>query len=181
MDKKQNYLIVSGNGRNTGKTSFVCRVIAAVSKSYPVTAIKVSPHFHPERTNPNLLISSENFNIWLETDPWSNKDSSRMLTAGAHKVYYIEVLDNNLEKAMISLQPHLPDGPVIYESGGLRFLNDPGLFILLNSSDREEVKENFKKLSPMADKLVTFDGNGFDLPPEKVFFDGEKWGFISDT
>ena len=172
----ENFLIISGNGRDTGKTSFVCRVIAAHKNKYPITAIKISPHFHPDTDTSEAIIRNNNYNIYLETDPWSSKDSSRMISAGAQKVYYIEATDDTLPHAWNALKPLLTDkGPHICESGGLRHLIHPSLFIMLNRSEREELKNSFKILSPLADKIVFFDGRSFDYSPEQIHFDGERW------
>lgn len=176
MNKKGNFLIISGNGRNTGKTSFVCRVISLVSRKYPVTAIKISPHFHPDSRISDAIINEEHFIINVEKDPCRSKDTSRMLSAGAKKVYYIEVKDDHLEDALMAIMPSIPtDTPVICESGGMRHLIEPSLFIMLNRSDSEELKTGFKKLSPLADKIVHFDGSSFDLTPEMIQFDGIRW------
>ena len=176
MIKKANFLILSGNGRNTGKTSFVCRVIASVSKEIPLTAIKVSPHFHPDSKLSDAIYTDEHFIISLETDPWRHKDTSRMLSAGAKKVFYIEVKDDHLEDALKAIMPSIPsDTPVICESGGMRQLIEPSIFIMLNRTGREELKAGFKKLSPLANKIIMFDGSGFDVAPELIDFDGEEW------
>ena len=173
MIRTPNFLIVSGNGRNTGKTTFVCRLISIMSAKYSVTAIKVSPHFHPEGNAKGAIIHDEHYIIKEETDPGTSKDSSRMLRSGAEKVYYIEVKDDHLAEAMKALMPLLPsEGPVICESGGIRQLIEPSLFIMINRNDSTEVKPGFKKFSPLADKIILFDGEGFDVSPEEIRFDG---------
>ena len=172
-------MIVSGNGRNTGKTSFVCRVIGAISQTYPVTAIKVSPHFHPNRNFRNIILSEENFVICRENDREGTKDSSRMLRSGAKKVYYIEAKDSHLRKALKALieKTHI-EGAVICESGGMRSMVEPSLFILLNLDGKTEMKPGFAALSPKADRIVMFDGNEFDFQPDKVGYNGHSWYFI---
>ncbi|MEN8224397.1 MAG: hypothetical protein ABFS05_03470 [Bacteroidota bacterium] len=178
MKRKSNFLIISGNGRNTGKTSFICQLIASVKNSFPVTAIKISPHFHPDSDTSDAVISNKNYSILLEKDPWRDKDSSRMLSAGADKVYYIEAKDEHLEHALQSLMPMLADDtPVVCESGGMRSLIEPSLFIMLKHTAHTEMKEGYKKLSPLADRIVSFDGSGFDLRGEEIGFDGREWRF----
>lgn len=174
MFNKDNFLIVSGNGRNTGKTGFICRVIATLGRKHAITAIKVSPHFHG--AGDEVIIAGDHFRISPETDPHKAKDSSRMLAAGAAKVFYAEVQDAHLAEALDALLPLIPaGGPVICESGGLRQLVDPSLFILLRRSGQNTLKEGFRKLTPLAHHIVTFNGSDFDLPPEKIKFDGQRW------
>lgn len=169
-------MIISGNGRNTGKTSFVCSVIANIVGSYPVTAIKVSPHFHPEIPGDDILIQNEHFIIRKELSSKKSKDSSHMLAAGAANVYYIEAVDTHLTEAINTLFRKVRiEGPVICESGGMRRIIEPSIFILLNKPDTIEEKAGFTELKPMADRIVMFDGKEFDLLPEDIGFDGEKW------
>lgn len=170
------FLIISGNGRNTGKTTFACKVIASVSKQYPLTAIKVSPHFHPEEDRGEIILKDKHFIIRKEENPQRDKDSSRMLRAGASQVYYLEVLDAHLEEAMDTLLSiRQTEGPVICESGGMRSFIKPSLFIMTNSKDSQDLKAGFKNLVPLADKIIYFDGVGFDFAPERVGFDGMRW------
>ena len=59
-----------------------------------ITAIKITPHFH--ETTEGLLTISEitGYTIYEETERNSFKDTSRMLAAGAHKVYFAKVWDD---------------------------------------------------------------------------------------
>ena len=99
-----------------------------------------------------------------------------MLSAGAKKVFYIEVKDDHLEDALKAIMPSIPsDTPVICESGGMRQLIEPSIFIMLNRTGREELKAGFKILSPIADKIIMFDGSGFDVAPDLIDFDGKEW------
>jgi hypothetical protein len=176
MIQRPYFIIISGNGRNTGKTSFVCRVITTIGSSYSVTAIKVSPHFHPERSGDDILFRNEHFIIRKELSTKKPKDSSLMLAAGAANVYYIEAIDSHLPEAINTLFRKVRiEGPVICESGGMRRIIEPSIFLLLNKTDNTEEKAGFTELKPMADRIITFNGEKFDLRPENISFDGEKW------
>ncbi len=173
--KKPNFLILSGNGRNAGKTSFACKIIECISKEHPITAIKISPHFHAD-LDKGVLLKEKHFIIRQEENHDDTKDTSRMLRAGAGKVYYLEVLDDHLKEAMDALEALRPlNDAVICESGGLRRVIHPSLFIVLNRVDGRETKESYKTLSPMADKVVMFDGTNFDLEAEDISFKGNEW------
>ena len=63
-----NLLLVSGNGRNVGKTYFACRIIGLLSQKNPVTAVKISPHVHEIPENADILIRSEDFIVINETE-----------------------------------------------------------------------------------------------------------------
>ncbi len=176
MIQRPDFMIISGNGRNTGKTSFVCRMITTIGGSYPVTAIKVSPHFHPERSGDAILTRNEHFIIRMELSSKKPKDSSLMLAAGAANVYYIEAIDTHLTEAINTLFRKVRiEGPVICESGGMRRIIEPSIFILLNKPDTIKEKAGFTELKPMADRIVMFDGEEFDLQPEDIKFNGAEW------
>lgn len=172
---RPNFLIVSGNGRNTGKTSFICQAISSLSGTHQITAIKISPHFHPDDAK-DIIFHNAHFIIRKEKDAESPKDSSRMLKEGAKQVFYLEVLDTHIKDAFLKLQ-EIADlsGPVICESGGLRNIIEPSLFIILNRPNRSELKEGFKKLSPFANKIVMFSGKEFNFSPEEIFFEDNTW------
>lgn len=171
-----NFLIVSGNGRNSGKTGFICNLIRSVSKQQAVTAVKISPHFHPDRDKKEVIIKRKNFCICAENDPAGHKDSSRMLQSGAESVYYIEVLDEDLPQAFDELMK-LPgmDKAVVFESGGLRELLVPSLYILINRRDGRDDKSSFIRKLPLADKIIYFEETSFSFPPENIRFNGTRW------
>jgi len=175
MKSRPDFLIVSGNGRNTGKTSFVCEVIRNISKEHPVTAIKVSPHQHMTQSRDPML-EGKGFSIREEKDKDGIKDSSRMLLSGAQRVFYIESKDEALANVLDHLLPMIDPGhAVICESGGMRKYIKPSLLLLLNEAGRAELKPSYSELLPIADATVIFNENAFN-PSTKVFeFDGSKW------
>jgi Ni2+-binding GTPase involved in maturation of urease and hydrogenase len=176
MITKPNFLIVAGNGRNSGKTTFICRLIAHLGADREITAIKISPHFHPEDHGRDVLVKNDHFRIMRENGTDGTKDSARMLHAGAKAVFYLEVEDNHLQHAFETLLQHAKlRGPVICESGGLRHFIKPSLFILLNKKGRCGQSPGFRKLSPLADCIVIFDGKTFSALPESIGFTESRW------
>lgn len=173
------FMIVSGNGRNSGKTSFVCDIIKAHRNTFPLTAIKVSPHFHQQKAGKEILFSGNGFNISIEKDELASKDTSRMLQEGAARVYYIEAKDEHLKEALGKLLPLIPAStPVICESAGMRDLLSPALFIMINRNDGRIQKEGYIKKLPFADLQVTFNGTDFDQNPARFKYDGNSWRIL---
>jgi hypothetical protein len=176
MILKPEFMIVSGNGRNTGKTSFVERIIKKNCSAHSITAIKVSPHFHASENSNNLIESGKDFMISKETDLHGSKDSSRMMHAGASNVFYIEVMDEHLQEALQYLaENETLNGPVICESGGMRKLLEPSLFIMLTRPDLKKETQSFHSLYPMADHIVNFQDGEFDIDPEGIVYTGNRW------
>ena len=168
-----NFLIISGNGRNVGKTYFACRIIEMLSKNHAVTAVKISPHFHQISENADMLINSEHLVVINETEI-SHKDSSLFLQSGAAKVFYVMANPENPEKAFQFLKPILTDGPVIFESAGLGeiidaglsfFLKKPGDPILKNNwaAQYSHIIENEGEILNFDITKIGFEDNQFDL------------------
>ena len=67
--------------------------------------------------------------IYEETNRELSKDTSRMLRAGASRVFFAKVTDNSLFEAFNEILNLIPeDSPVICESPALRNFIEPGLF-----------------------------------------------------
>ncbi|MBI9069458.1 MAG: NTP transferase domain-containing protein [Salinivirgaceae bacterium] len=137
LPKWNNLLLVAGTDRNVGKTTFICNIIERISKTHPIIAIKITPHFHELEENLPVIHKSENLVIVQEINNTTGKDSSRMLDAGAEKVYYVQAKDDQLKKAIVILEALLPnDKPIICESAALRYSIEPGCFVVLSHSNK---------------------------------------------
>ena len=150
-----NLIIVAGTGTKSGKTSFICRVIDQFKES-GVCAIKITPHFH--EVTPGLSVKSEGkgFTIYEESNRMLTKDTSRMLNAGAKKVYFAKVWDEELAGAFnktIEMTP--PGSPIICESPALRKYVEPGLFVIMSADSNNKQKDinELEQLPHMSFKL----------------------------
>lgn len=154
--KIPNLLLIAGTGTNSGKTSLACRIIESFPE-LPITAIKITPHFH--ETTPGLVLKSEEagFTVYEETNLDSSKDTSRMIRAGAVKVYLAKVKDNKLFEAFIEIMKEVPEGaPVICESPALRNFVDPGVFIIITSNVINKHKD-IKHLQDLPHLKITLE------------------------
>lgn len=171
-----NWLIVCGTNRNAGKTTMISRIITQFHAEITVCAIKISPHFHPLEEEALILAKTDDFVIVKEVKHSTGKDSSRMLDAGAGLVLYIQVWDNNLEQVVPLIMNLIPAGSaVICESGWVRNMIDPGLFLILHRKDEPEIKENVAKLKPLADRWIESDGINFSLEINQISFINGCW------
>lgn len=165
-----NMLLLAGAGQNVGKTSFAVAAIEHLKKlGNVVYGLKITPHFHT--SNPShLIIQTEDFQIALEKDLLGTKDSSRMLQAGADEVFFVQTNSDSALLAAFDFVQRMAKENVFWvcESGGLRFFVDPGLFLYFKLKDQEPQKKSAKKLMPLADRIVEFNGSGFDLPLEEI-------------
>lgn len=162
-------ILLSGNGQNVGKTSFACRLIEHLKKqNKKVYSIKISPHFHNEYI-PHRIYSDERFMVSMEKNPDTGKDSSRLLLAGADESFYLQVRDDSLLEAVeyaFSMIPH--DIFVVIESGALRKWIKPALFLFLMRDKNDPIKASAANFPAIADRIVIFNGEGFDLNIDNI-------------
>jgi len=169
----KNILLISGSGRNVGKTTFMRRVIEQNADQHPV-AVKITPHFHEPTTGLIPIQVNENFRVFRETDSTSGKDSSSFLQAGAEKVFYIQTTDTFLGQAFSMIADQLPpDQPVIVESAALRKFIVPGFYVFIEKKS-EEMKQSAREMQKLADITIFSDEEQFSLNPESVIFN-QSW------
>lgn len=167
--KKPSYpsvLLLSGSGRDRGKTQFACNVIRRWAKEEYVVAIKISAHVHGTSEGCSLIMKRGGFSLWEQLTS-SAKDSGRFLDAGARRVFYLEAVDMELSEAFRHiLEICLPESVFVIESGGLGRFIRAGIMLFIKSSD--EITEGAKKeLQEMSDRIL-FTGSQKISSPEKV-------------
>jgi len=175
-----NLIIIGGSSRNVGKTTLALKVIEKYAASERITGLKVTSirpgeeTHHGNHENHDLL----NFLIIEETTNSSSKDTARMLSAGADKVYYIETPDSMIREAMEMFLTTINTGsPIVCESRSLRTAVIPGLFVLLKHFDTDLIKPDFDVYEKLADITVSIDPNmkNSGKLAEKIVWDGKKW------
>jgi len=177
----RNLLLVSGTGRNSGKTTMVCRVIQQF-RDFGIISVKISPHFHDPSEGLIPLYVNQGFIIYEETNRSTSKDTSRMLRCGASRVFFAQVSEDYLGKAFNELRKWIhANNPVVCESPSLIKYVDPGVFVIMisgtgiNSKDIEEMRllphleYDLKKLSDTASLPFGFDTGGWTNKPVKNY------------
>lgn len=171
-----NLLMIAGTGRKVGKTTLACELIWQTSLKYSVIAIKISPHFHEQAPGQHFIAQNSDYHIIEETNPNTAKDSSRMLQAGACKVYYIQTNDSNLYKTLSLVFKLVPNNlPMICESGALLRYAKPGLFLLVKPPDGQSTKKGLEQLAYQPDDWLIFDGQNFNRDLKTYQFENECW------
>ncbi len=171
-----NFVLVSGSGRNVGKTTLACNIIRNLSHDYTVFGAKISPHFHKTSELQKLIGEGEGFKIYQELNADSGKDSSRMLESGAREVYFIQCGDDRIKIALESISNLLPkDSPIVCESGSFAKTYKPGLHLLVVGEQPDETKKSYQQNLANADFTITRSDfsvkeNYFDLK-----YNGTKW------
>jgi hypothetical protein len=174
-----NLLLIAGTGTKSGKTSLACKIIRQF-RELNIIAIKISPHFH--ETTEGLISISENkgYAIYEETNAKTSKDTSRMLNAGASKVYFAKVWDDQLFDVFKKIMEFIPSGnPVICESPALRNFAEPGVFIIMTSDSINKHKDisHLKALPHVMLKLEDLE----DIDSLPIAFKNGKWLFTKNS
>ena len=161
-----NMILIAGNGRNVGKTTFATNIIRHLSESTTVIGIKVSPHIHDLNEDLVIIRKTHDF-VVAEERGHSMKDSSLLLQAGARKVYFIMAKQKDLGEAFSLITDQLEGDVVVAESGGLSELLTPGIFFFISSPKDQIIKKHYLKYKP----IVVINGDsGFDFEPEWLSF-----------
>ena len=157
-------LIVSGTGKNSGKTTFICNLIGEHKDKHNITAVKIAPHAHHISPENEILVNNERFQIIRETSKSTGKDSSMMLRAGASEVFYIQAFDDHLRDAFKELAPYLKkDDIFICESGGLRNVVVPDLFVIIHNKNNPGMKSSAEKMIPLADCFIERTDDAWEI------------------
>jgi hypothetical protein len=160
-----NLLIIAGTGNKSGKTSMACRIISQF-RHLNIVSVKITPHFH--EPTPGLILISEKsgYSVYEETDSEITKDTSRMLKAGASKVIFARVNDDTVLRAFQEILDYFPPGtPLVCESPFLRYYAEPGLFIIMQSSEKDNNKDIYALLNlPHVEFNLNYLSGNEDLP-----------------
>ncbi len=166
-------VIIAGTGNKSGKTSAACRLIEQF-RDPGIIAVKITPHLHETTHGLAEVVRGPGYDIFLETNPGTDKDTSRMLRAGASRVFFARATDEYLAGAFRMIQDLIPAGtPVVCESAALRHFIEPGLFIIMTSKEKNKSKDvsQLQKLPHVEFNLENLPVNR-ELP---VSFHNGRW------
>jgi hypothetical protein len=172
----KNIFLIRGTGENVGKTHFASQVIAHHARNSPVISIKIAPHFHRLNPDAQIIEKGTDYAIIKELNADGNKDSQRFLNAGSKEVYYVQCMDNKLPIVFDKLMKLVSkNSPIICESGGLRQIMKPGVFLIINKTNNKQIKTQAIRDRELADKWIEFDEQEFDFNPNKLQFSESGW------
>lgn len=171
-----NVLLVSGTGRNVGKTTFCLKVLNHFSKLFPIISIKVSPHFHTVEEGQIFFCKTETYWIIEEEDNSKSKDSCLMLKSGAKRSFFIMCKDDHVKEAFSKVHVCFDENQLfVIESGGLDKFIKAGLQVVLTTSKSEEIKASSKNRLQSADLIANYHLESFDDVVDKISCNGLNW------
>lgn len=183
MIHASNFILIGSSGRNSGKTEFACRLISQHAHEFPVYAVKVKRVcLDKDQCDQKCSdcrigdVPPEGFEISEESCSLNNKDTSRMLAAGAHKVFFLKSTSENLQQGFEKLMNQIPENvPVICESNGLRHIFEPGLYIVIQNNDSDSIKESYSSTLHHANRIIGFSNMNWDFDPKRIYFKENSW------
>ena len=140
-----------------------CNIIRKLSSNHEIIGLKVTAirpgedEFHGNHD----VEESADFSIFEELNASSHKDTSKMLRAGAHRVFYIRVNEKFIQKAILHfLSTYINKQIIVCESRSLRRLINPGLFLMMMRLPEEgKAKNDIDTFLSLADEIFYFDEN----------------------
>ena len=183
-----NLLLIGATERNVGKTELACRLIKKHSVSNTVVGIKITVIKEKDGKCPRGGIGCGvctsligNYSITQEENPDRDKDTSKMLKAGAKSVFWLRVLESYLYEGIQKMFDEIHrkcagELCFICESNSARNAIRPGLFLVLRKNKSTYMKESCRKVIDESDRIINFD-NGYDIALEQIIFDSGEWHF----
>jgi hypothetical protein len=158
-------VVIGGHSRNIGKTSVVAGLISALP-SHNWTAFKVTQFGHG-RCSLNgrpchCATADHTWAISEEKDRSGKSDSSRFLTAGAKRSFWVRTEQGRLADAMPMVARRLAESEnAILESNSILKFIEPDLYISVLDPAVEDFKASALAALPRANALiVNADHNG---------------------
>jgi len=181
-------LMVGSLGRGTGKTEFACSLIKEFSPNCDIIGIKVTPVSDRGGSCPHgpgcgaCSALDGHYDITEEADSESDKDTCRMLGAGAGRVFWLRALKAHLEEGISALVDTIGNDAIcVCESNSLRRVVEPGLFIMVKGRCEEDGKASGKAVAQYADREVFFDGTGFDIDMDEIGLADGRWSYRTEA
>jgi molybdopterin-guanine dinucleotide biosynthesis protein A len=183
MIKLDGMLMIGSAGANVGKTELACELLKRFGKSTDIIGLKVTAIREKDGQCPRggigcgVCTSLEgDFCITEETNTKSQKDTGRLLAAGAKQVFWLRVLKTHLKECITALINIIgPDAISICESNSLRHVVEPGLFLVVRGRNSKIWKSSAGDVKKYADRIVVSNGSSFDLNIDRIKLADGRW------
>jgi molybdopterin-guanine dinucleotide biosynthesis protein len=158
-------ILIGGTGRNRGKTVLAEELIRHFKDRFSVVGLKITTVAHAGGVCPRggegcgACAIAENYVLTEELEgglaalpaECSNKDTARLLRAGAERVFWLRSLRSALDEGYLAVLAKIPPNAlVIGESNSLREVVESGCFIMVSSGPGEQVKPSAARVADLA-------------------------------
>jgi molybdopterin-guanine dinucleotide biosynthesis protein len=184
--QQPNMLLIGAAKSNSGKTTFATQLIERLKEKHLIIGIKITTihekdgKCHKGELSCGACCSFKgHFLIHEEEGDEENKDTTRLLQSGAQRVFWIRAHRAYMSEAIAALLEKLKseagDAMLICESNSLRNVLEPGLFLMVKRRESSEFKPSAEVVKGLADRIVNFDGERFDIDPDSIQISGNTW------
>jgi hypothetical protein len=133
--------VVGGSGRNAGKTTLVCGLIAALPE-FRWVGVKITSHPHGNGEP-----------VWEESAAGQGSDTARFLAAGARRALLVTASGDDFPLAQMRAALG-SDENVVFESNRILDYLEPDVCLAVVGGDEAEVKPVFAGFIRRADGIV---------------------------
>ena len=176
-------LMVGASCKASGKTTFICTLIERFCSQADVVGIKISTidsvneSHHPDVTGAGKnKLSACPYCITEEKESSGYTDTARMLRAGAKKVLWLQAMNTHLEEGIGELIGRLGKNVVsVCESNRARREIEPGVFVMIGSSQEATWKPSAREVAEYADRIIVSEGGEFDIDLNDIQLLGGRW------
>lgn len=183
MIKFDGMLMIGSAGANVGKTELACSLLGKFGKEHDIVGVKVTTIRAKDGQCPRggegcgVCSSLEgNFCITEETNRTSGKDTSRLLAAGASRVFWIRVLKDYLAEGINAMLDVIGSEAItICESNSLRQVVEPGLFLMVSNNNSGAWKKTAQQVRECADRIVNTKDSDFETIFDRIKLVNRKW------
>jgi hypothetical protein len=151
-------VVIGGHARSVGKTSVVAGLIAALP-SYNWTALKITQFGHGQCSlNGEPCHCATDDHTWAiseEKNFSGTSDSSRFVSAGAKRCFWVRTEQGRLAEAMPAVRRRLAEAEnAILESNSILKFIRPDLYITVLDPATEDFKRSAQEFLDRADAII---------------------------
>jgi len=180
MKKRIEYpevLMISGAGRNVGKTILGCNIFDIYKDKRGISIIKIASHKHQQDNSMILLKEDINYCIWKENSV-REKDSGKYFSIGAKNVFYIEALDDYQFEAFLFVKDLINnDNLIICETGRLAINIKAGVMLFVQKREAE-IEPKKQILKDLCDKVIYTYSEEILNPELFIYIENGKWKLL---
>jgi len=150
-------LLIGATSRNSGKTELASTIIKKFCKKNKIIGLKIST-YHPmdEEFHGNSSSPLPDKFIIIKESENSNKDTARMLKAGASEVYWIRTKFEHTSEAIAEFLKLIEKTSyIICESNSLRKFVKPDIFIMINNNINIEKKSSTEVMGKVDINIIS--------------------------
>jgi hypothetical protein len=178
-----NMILIGSTARNIGKTRTAVSMIEKLKLNQPVIGLKITcidekngKCMHGNTKCGVCSRFSGKSELIREFSKTGDKDTCKMLKAGAKQVFWLKTLRSELKESFEDFLERIPEHALIVcESNSLRKYVKPGHFIMVTGSDNRASKASALEVIDMADRIVSYE------PSSNVIYDQFLFMFADET